>query len=154
SLMDSATNTQLLTPLDWQASNAEMKMRSPSMSSGSAEIASLEPRANGWHKIANAERYSELTVRKGTAVLVWTIPHVIILAYNLAQHQIDLQTRIDGAARSCILLDVAAVLLFMSPAFIMLLRRTFLPRFVSLEKNVHAHSAASYTLLFWTIVHI
>ncbi|KAJ2899802.1 hypothetical protein IWW38_000832 [Coemansia aciculifera] len=131
-----------------------MKMRSPSMSSGSAEIASLEPRANGWHKIANAERYSELTVRKGTAVLVWTIPHVIILAYNLAQHQIDLQTRIDGAARSCILLDVAAVLLFMSPAFIMLLRRTFLPRFVSLEKNVHAHSAASYTLLFWTIVHI
>ncbi|KAJ2460641.1 NADPH oxidase 3 [Coemansia sp. RSA 2424] len=156
--MDSATNTQLLTAPDWHASNAEMKLRSSSLSSGrllhSAETASLEPRIGGWHRLSDAEWLSELTVGKGTAVLAWIIPHVIICAYKLAQHRGSLSVRIDEVAMSCILLDIAAVLTFMSPAFLMLLRRTFLPRFVSLEKNVHAHTVASYTLLFWTAVHI
>ncbi|KAJ2464906.1 hypothetical protein EV174_006738, partial [Coemansia sp. RSA 2320] len=53
-----------------------------------------------------------------------------------------------------ILFDVAAIMVFMSPAFLMLLRRMFSPRFIAFEKNIHAHKVASYTLLFWCAVHI
>ncbi|KAJ2032156.1 hypothetical protein H4S03_006338, partial [Coemansia sp. S3946] len=42
----------------------------------------------------------------------------------------------------------------MSPTFLMLLRRTFLPRFITFEKNIHAHKVASYTMLFWSIMHM
>ncbi|KAJ2787777.1 hypothetical protein GGI18_003094 [Coemansia linderi] len=60
----------------------------------------------------------------------------------------------NRTAMSCILLDIGAILVFMSPTFLMLLRRTFLPRFITFEKNIHAHKVASYTMVFWAIMHI
>ncbi|KAJ2454159.1 hypothetical protein EV183_001761 [Coemansia sp. RSA 2336] len=55
---------------------------------------------------------------------------------------------------SSILFDTAAILVFMSPTAILLLRRTFIHRFITLEKNVHAHKVAAYTMVFWSAVHI
>ncbi|KAJ1944497.1 hypothetical protein FBU59_002582 [Linderina macrospora] len=53
-----------------------------------------------------------------------------------------------------ILFDVACIMIFTSPTFLMLLQRTFLPRFIKFEKNIHAHKVAAYTMLFWAAVHI
>ncbi|KAJ1954958.1 hypothetical protein GGI12_005674, partial [Dipsacomyces acuminosporus] len=35
-----------------------------------------------------------------------------------------------------------------------LLRRTFISRYVAIEKNIHAHKIAAYTVCFWTIAHV
>ncbi|KAJ2158431.1 hypothetical protein GGF46_003782 [Coemansia sp. RSA 552] len=52
-----------------------------------------------------------------------------------------------------ILVDLAAMFVFMSPTVILLLRRTFLPRFIAFEENIHAHMIASVTMIFWSAVH-
>ncbi|KAJ1802917.1 hypothetical protein LPJ75_006031, partial [Coemansia sp. RSA 2598] len=62
--------------------------------------------------------------------------------------------RMNRTSMECILFDLGAILVFMSPAFLSLLRRTFLPRFITFEKNIHAHKVASYTMLFWSAIHI
>ncbi|KAI9480035.1 ferric reductase NAD binding domain-containing protein [Coemansia mojavensis] len=64
------------------------------------------------------------------------------------------QKFLNRCAMSSILFDTAAILVFMSPTAILLLRRTFIHRFITLEKNVHAHKVAAYTMVFWSAVHI
>ncbi|KAJ2816493.1 hypothetical protein FBU31_006556 [Coemansia sp. 'formosensis'] len=36
----------------------------------------------------------------------------------------------------------------------LVLRETFLPRYIAIEKNVHAHKIAGYATTFWTVVHV
>ncbi|KAJ2058464.1 hypothetical protein GGI17_005015 [Coemansia sp. S146] len=52
------------------------------------------------------------------------------------------------------MVSYGAIFLFMSPTLLELLRRTFISRYVVIEKNVHAHKIAAYTFFFWMVAHI
>ncbi|KAI9504567.1 ferric reductase NAD binding domain-containing protein, partial [Coemansia spiralis] len=58
------------------------------------------------------------------------------------------------ASTTCLMFSFSVIFIFMSPALLELLRRTFISRYVSIEKNVHAHKVAAYTALFWMIAHV
>ncbi|ORX74596.1 hypothetical protein DL89DRAFT_300838 [Linderina pennispora] len=107
-----------------------------------------------WSNLANPEFYPEITLRRAAFFFIWTIPHIIITAYNGSITSNKLIDRVRLSSKNCILFDMASILVFMSPTFMLLLQRTFLPRFVKLEKNIHAHKVASYTLLFWSALHV
>ncbi|KAI7826779.1 hypothetical protein BX661DRAFT_183458 [Kickxella alabastrina] len=109
-----------------------------------------------WRKLLDPEFYPEITIRRSVFFFIWTIPHIIICAYmnanpgKKANSRVSIMNRVSMA---CSLFDLAAILIFMSPTFLSLCRRTFLPRFITFEKNIHAHKVASYTMLFWSILH-
>ncbi|KAJ1955583.1 hypothetical protein GGI12_005526, partial [Dipsacomyces acuminosporus] len=107
-----------------------------------------------WRDLLDPEFYPEITIRRTIFFFIWTIPHIIICSYYGADTRRALKKRMNVTSMRCILFDVGAILVFMSPTFLMLLRRTFLPRFISFEKNIHAHKVASYTMLFWSAIHI
>ncbi|KAI7825873.1 ferric reductase NAD binding domain-containing protein, partial [Kickxella alabastrina] len=58
------------------------------------------------------------------------------------------------AGMSCMMVSLSAVFLFMSPTLLELFRRTFISRYVLIEKNIHAHKIAGYSFLFWAIAHV
>ncbi|KAJ2724647.1 hypothetical protein GGI07_001799 [Coemansia sp. Benny D115] len=107
-----------------------------------------------WKQLLDPEFYPEITIRRSVFFFIWTIPHIIITAYRGADKKRDISRRMNNASMACILFDLAAILVFMSPTFLGLLRYTFLPRFITFEKNIHAHKVASYTMLFWSAIHI
>ncbi|KAJ1897946.1 hypothetical protein LPJ66_003054 [Kickxella alabastrina] len=109
-----------------------------------------------WRKLLDPEFYPEITIRRSVFFFIWTIPHIIICAYMNAKPGRKTGSRdsiMNRVSMACSLFDLAAILIFMSPTFLSLCRRTFLPRFITFEKNIHAHKVASYTMLFWSILH-
>ncbi|KAJ2234546.1 hypothetical protein H4R99_003336 [Coemansia sp. RSA 1722] len=113
-----------------------------------------QQRTSKWRKLLDPEFYPEITIRRTVFFFIWTIPHIIICAYRGANKRRNLANRMNRTSMECILFDLGAILVFMSPTFLSLLRRTFLPRFITFEKNIHAHKVASYTMLFWSAIHI
>ncbi|KAJ2907089.1 hypothetical protein GGI21_003952, partial [Coemansia aciculifera] len=128
-------------------------MLPPATPTSCAESGTM-PQPTLWQRFSDPESYPEITIRRAVFFFIWTIPHIIICAVNGSNTGIKLVKRMNRTAMSCVLLDVAAILVFMSPTLLMLLRRTFLPRFITFEKNIHAHKVASYTMLFWALVHV
>ncbi|KAJ2624359.1 hypothetical protein GGI26_001493 [Coemansia sp. RSA 1358] len=133
----------------------------PASSSSSTDV-SVDPKATksqqshlfSWRRLLDPEFYPEVTIHRATFFFIWTIPHIVILAYYASRKKLALTKAMNLASMASTLLDIAAILVFMSPTFLMLLRRTFLPRFITFEKNIHAHKVASYTLVFFSAVHI
>ncbi|ORX71102.1 hypothetical protein DL89DRAFT_282589 [Linderina pennispora] len=107
-----------------------------------------------WRSLLDPEFYPEITVRRTVSFVIWTVPHIILTAYHGADKSSILAARMNNASIHCMLFDVACIMIFMSPTFLMLLQHTFLPRFIKFEKNIHAHKVAAYTMLFWSAVHI
>ncbi|KAJ1956305.1 hypothetical protein GGI12_005339, partial [Dipsacomyces acuminosporus] len=122
--------------------------------SGSADGLGGKQKSFQWRDLLSPEFYPEVTVRRSIFFLLWTIPHIVIIVYFVVAIQAPLESRMNKASKASILFDMAAILVFMSPTFLSLLRHTFLPRFITFEKNIHAHKVAAYTLLFWAAVHI
>ncbi|KAJ1721200.1 hypothetical protein LPJ53_004253 [Coemansia erecta] len=113
-----------------------------------------EKRSFNWRRLMDPEFYPEVTIRRSVFFFIWTIPHIIICAYRGSNKKRNLANQMNQTSMACILFDLGAILVFMSPTFLSLLRRTFLPRFITFEKNIHAHKVASYTMLFWSAIHI
>ncbi|KAJ1735262.1 hypothetical protein LPJ61_000636 [Coemansia biformis] len=104
-------------------------------------------------RLLDPAAYPEITLRRTAFFCAWFVPHIIIVAYYGASGRGIARKRLDNAAIASMLFDVAAILVFMSPMFLMAVRRA-LPRFIVIEKGRHAHKVAAYTLTFWSIVHI
>ncbi|KAJ2906381.1 hypothetical protein GGI21_004049, partial [Coemansia aciculifera] len=99
----------------------------------------------------------ELTLRRVFFVGLWMCIQGIVLTYKwvtVGQQTKSTLTGFTAATISCIMVSYGAIFLFMSPTLLELLRRTFISRFVVIEKNVHAHKTASYTFLFWMVAHV
>ncbi|KAI8317939.1 hypothetical protein GQ54DRAFT_130312 [Martensiomyces pterosporus] len=107
-----------------------------------------------WRELLDPEFYPEITIRRTLFFFVWIVPHIIITTYFAVITPAPLVNGMNMASKVSILFDMAAILVFMSPTFLMLLRYTFLPRFITFEKNIHAHKVAAYTLLFWAATHV
>ncbi|KAJ1930812.1 hypothetical protein EC988_009999, partial [Linderina pennispora] len=146
-------------PLDISGSS---QMTAYKDSSLPTEVGSLNDMNNGctkntrfvWRDLLDPEFYPEITVRRTSFFLLWIIPHIIITIYASTDKTRTLINRMNLASKMSILFDVACILIFMSPTFMLLLQHTFLPRIVRLEKNIHAHKVAAYTLLFWAALHV
>ncbi|KAJ1737629.1 hypothetical protein LPJ72_000326 [Coemansia sp. Benny D160-2] len=98
----------------------------------------------------------EITLRRVLFIGLWIGIQLIVLIYkwvSVGQTSTTL-TGFAQASMSCMMLSISAIFLFMSPTLLELLRRTIIPRYVSIEKNVHAHKVASYTALFWIVCHV
>ncbi|KAJ1818428.1 hypothetical protein LPJ60_004331 [Coemansia sp. RSA 2675] len=99
----------------------------------------------------------ELTLRRVFFVGLWMCIQSIVLVYKwvtVGQKAKSAFTGFTSAAMSCMMVSYGAIFLFMSPTLLELLRRTFISRYVVIEKNVHAHKIAAYTFLFWMVAHI
>ncbi|KAJ2472415.1 hypothetical protein GGI02_001593 [Coemansia sp. RSA 2322] len=99
----------------------------------------------------------DITLRRVFFVGLWMAVQGIVLAYKwvtVGQQTKDTFKGFMAASISCMMVSYAAIFLFMSPTLLELLRRTFISRYVSIEKNVHAHKIAAYTFLFWMLAHV
>ncbi|ORX67557.1 hypothetical protein DL89DRAFT_285573 [Linderina pennispora] len=129
--------------------------QSTAANSESGNIASSgKTRRFQWRDLLDPEFYPEITIRRTVFFAIWMIPHIILTAYHGSDKRRPLVKRMNVTSMHCMLFDVACIMIFMSPTFLMLLQRTFLPRFIKFEKNIHAHKVAAYTMLFWSAVHI
>ncbi|KAJ2779069.1 NADPH oxidase 3 [Coemansia javaensis] len=108
----------------------------------------------GLRRLLDPALYPEITIRRGAFFCAWFVPHIIIVSYYGGRNDRPLVKRMNVASMASILFDAAAILVFMSPTFLAVLQRTLLPRFIVIEKRIHAHKVASYTLIFWCAVHI
>ncbi|KAJ2872238.1 hypothetical protein FB639_004369, partial [Coemansia asiatica] len=140
-------------PSDYGSTKIAMQFTSASPSPDSVTTVK-QNHTSKWCKLLDSDLYPEITIRRSVFFFIWTIPHIIICAYRAANKRRDLASRMNQTSMACILFDLGAILVFMSPTFLSLLRRTFLPRFITFEKNIHAHKVASYTMLFWSAIHI
>ncbi|KAJ2400828.1 hypothetical protein GGI23_001790 [Coemansia sp. RSA 2559] len=98
----------------------------------------------------------EITLRRVLFMGLWFAIQTIVLVYQWVTVGKTAGT-LGGFAKataSCLMWSISAIFLFMSPTLLELLRRTVIPRYVSIEKNVHAHKIAAYTMLFWVICHV
>ncbi|KAJ1953025.1 hypothetical protein GGI12_006106, partial [Dipsacomyces acuminosporus] len=150
---DKAYPSSQLQPLTISAQAGSCDTPSPS-SPGVYNEYGMRNRRFQWRDLLDPEFYPEITIRRTVFFFIWTIPHIIVCSYFGTDTSRDLSRRMSRASMRCILFDIAAILVFMSPTFLMLLRRTFLPRFITFEKNIHAHKVAAYTMLFWAAIHI
>ncbi|KAJ2485962.1 hypothetical protein IWW47_005524, partial [Coemansia sp. RSA 2052] len=99
----------------------------------------------------------ELTLRRVFFVGLWMSIQALVLVYKwvtVHQKTQSILTGFSSAAIACMMVSYGAIFLFMSPTLLELLRRTFISRYVVIEKNVHAHKTAAYTFLFWMVAHI
>ncbi|KAJ2259295.1 hypothetical protein GGI13_000078 [Coemansia sp. RSA 455] len=99
----------------------------------------------------------DLTLRRVFFVGLWMCVQSIVLIYKwvtVGQKAKSAFTGFSSAAMSCMMVSYGAIFLFMSPTLLELLRRTFISRYVVIEKNVHAHKIAAYTFFFWMVAHI
>ncbi|KAJ2723572.1 hypothetical protein GGI07_002527 [Coemansia sp. Benny D115] len=99
----------------------------------------------------------EITLRRVFFVGLWVLIQAIILVYkwvDVAKSSKKTLTGFMQASISCMMFSFSAIFIFMSPTLLELLRRTFISRYVSIEKNVHAHKIAGYSFLFWALAHV
>ncbi|KAJ2828870.1 hypothetical protein IWW50_001158 [Coemansia erecta] len=98
----------------------------------------------------------DITLRRTLFIGLWIAVQVIVMVYKWVSVG-KVKGSLGGfsaAAMSCLMVSISAIFLFMSPTLLELLRRTFVSRYVAIEKNIHAHKIAAYTMAFWTIAHI
>ncbi|KAJ1987400.1 hypothetical protein GGI25_000774 [Coemansia spiralis] len=98
----------------------------------------------------------EITLRRVLFISLWVAAQTVILVYKWVTGAKQ-GTTVSGFAKAsttCLMFSFSVIFIFMSPALLELLRRTFISRYVSIEKNVHAHKVAAYTALFWMIAHV
>ncbi|ORX69028.1 hypothetical protein DL89DRAFT_284378 [Linderina pennispora] len=101
---------------------------------------------------SSASSYNSVSV-SSTAVL-WALPHMLIVLRFGVFGRKSLFKRANDVLVNAILFDVAAILVLMSPTFIGLMQKTFLPRYISFERNVAAHTTAAEYLLIWSLIHM
>ncbi|KAJ2080510.1 hypothetical protein H4R24_003030 [Coemansia sp. RSA 988] len=108
---------------------------------------------HGWKRMVQPP---EITVRRVVFIGLWIAIQTIVLVYKWVSVGKEAGTLrgFTAATMDCLMVSISAIFLFMSPALLELLRRTFLSRYIVFEKNVHAHKVAAFTMLFWTIAHI
>lgn len=98
----------------------------------------------------------DITLRRVFFISLWLAIQAIVLAYKWVTvgKEAGSFRGFTVATKACINTSYSAIFLFMSPTLLELLRRTFVSRYVVIEKNVHAHKVASYTLFFWSLAHV
>ncbi|KAJ2158187.1 hypothetical protein GGF46_003960 [Coemansia sp. RSA 552] len=98
----------------------------------------------------------DITLRRVMFIGLWVAVQAIVLISKWVSvgREAGALKGFGVASMSCLMVSLSAIFLFMSPAMLELLRRTLVSRYVVIEKNVHAHKIAAYTMTFWTICHI
>ncbi|KAJ2558318.1 hypothetical protein EV175_000846 [Coemansia sp. RSA 1933] len=98
----------------------------------------------------------DITLRRVLFIGLWIAIQIVILVYKWVTVE-KTSTTLSGfaaATTSCLMWSISSIFLFMSPTLLELLRRTVISRYVSIEKNMHAHKVAAYTALFWVVCHV
>ncbi|KAJ1723499.1 hypothetical protein LPJ53_002156 [Coemansia erecta] len=139
------------------------KFESPPVATRRASLLTKNRAFDGYKITDRRERQSrrsymlpDITLRRVLFIGLWLIIQAIVLSYKWADVA-SKTTTLTGFARAtmaCMMVSFSAIFLFMSPTLLELLRRTFISRYVVIEKNVHAHKVAAYTCLFWVIAHV
>ncbi|KAJ2628789.1 hypothetical protein H4R22_003693 [Coemansia sp. RSA 1290] len=98
----------------------------------------------------------EITLRRAVFIGLWMAVQAIVLIYKWVTvgQKAGTLNGFAAASMACLMVSISAIFLFMSPTLLELIRRTFVSRYVAIEKNVHAHKIAAYTMAFWTVAHI
>ncbi|KAJ1947275.1 hypothetical protein GGF37_000577 [Kickxella alabastrina] len=98
----------------------------------------------------------DIALRRVLFIGLWVAIQAIVLACKWTQvaAKSGALTGFARAGMSCMMVSLSAVFLFMSPTLLELFRRTFISRYVLIEKNIHAHKIAGYSFLFWAIAHV
>ncbi|KAJ1718472.1 hypothetical protein LPJ61_006615, partial [Coemansia biformis] len=98
----------------------------------------------------------EITVRRTVFFGLWFAIQIIVMSTRWATvaQKTDALAGFAAATGTCFNVSVSAIFLFMSPTLLELLRRTLIARYVVLEKNIHAHKIAAYTVAFWMVAHV
>ncbi|KAJ1941673.1 hypothetical protein FBU59_003437 [Linderina macrospora] len=148
-----------LAPLTISASSQPPAFKeSPQSTAGNSEtdisVSDSKTRRFQWRDLLDPEFYPEITITRTIFFGLWMVPHIILTSYHGTDKARVLVKRMNVTSMHSMLFDVACIMIFTSPTFLMLLQRTFLPRFIKFEKNIHAHKVAAYTMLFWAAVHI
>ncbi|KAJ2690380.1 hypothetical protein IWW39_000779 [Coemansia spiralis] len=107
----------------------------------------------------NKESYAKtVTIRRVFFITLWIGIQGAVLGYKIAD---GTSTGGPGAEAGfakgievLLMASFASIFLFMSPTLMLLLRETFLPRYIAIEKNIHAHKIASYTTALWSVAHV
>lgn len=98
-----------------------------------------------------------ITIRRVVVITLWMIFQLTLLIYRIVDSIASPKGAIDGYNKGIemlIMVDISLIYLLMSPTLMGLLRKTFLPRYISIEKNLHAHKFIGYTLLLCTLQHV
>ncbi|KAJ2490505.1 hypothetical protein IWW37_003065 [Coemansia sp. RSA 2050] len=107
----------------------------------------------------NKESYAKtVTIRRVFFITLWIGIQGAVMGYLIADrsstHAAGAEAGFAKSIEVLLMASFASIFLFMSPTLMLLLRETFLPRYIAIEKNIHAHKVASYTTAFWTVAHI
>ncbi|KAJ1943460.1 hypothetical protein FBU59_002905 [Linderina macrospora] len=98
----------------------------------------------------------DITLRRVFFITLWLLLQAIVMGYRWAKVSKKgghLNGFADGTM-CCLMFSFAMIFIFMSPTLLELLRRTFISRHISIEKNIHAHKIASYSVAIWGIAHV
>ncbi|KAJ2810658.1 hypothetical protein H4S07_002548 [Coemansia furcata] len=117
----------------------------------------ITDRSGGKRSSRRTYMLPDITLRRVFFIGLWICIQTVVLVYKWVTEGQKAKSAFTGfslAAISCMMVSYAAIFLFMSPTLLELLRRTFISRYVVIEKNVHAHKVAAYTFLFWMVAHI
>ncbi|KAJ2636937.1 hypothetical protein GGF40_002695 [Coemansia sp. RSA 1286] len=147
----------------YTSGDASSKYDSPPVATRRASLLTKNRAFDGYKISDRRDRASrrsymmpDITLRRAVFVTLWIVIQGVVLSYKWVEVASS-ATVLNGFARatmSCMMVSYSAIFLFMSPTLLELLRRTFVSRYVAIEKNVHAHKIAGYTFLFWAVVHV
>ncbi|KAJ1925204.1 hypothetical protein IWQ60_004697 [Tieghemiomyces parasiticus] len=107
----------------------------------------------------------ELSLERTFFYTLWFLLHMAILIpmcvkasgsskYLPKDPVIKIFAIFGNASGYCICFDAAFLLLLVSRNFLAMLRATFISRFIDVDKNIHAHKVAGWTLIVSTFVHV
>ncbi|KAJ2032275.1 hypothetical protein IW146_007436 [Coemansia sp. RSA 922] len=99
-----------------------------------------------------------VTFRRVFFITLWIGIQGAIMGYFVADGSstggAGIEAGFSKSVAMLLMLSFSCIFLFMSPTLMLLLRETFLPRYIAIEKNIHAHKVASYTTALWSVVHV
>ncbi|KAJ1925205.1 hypothetical protein IWQ60_004698 [Tieghemiomyces parasiticus] len=74
--------------------------------------------------------------------------------YKTARETMGPTLALSRAGAYCIIIDASFILLLVSRNFLSYLRSTFVSRYITIDKNIHAHKVVGWTIVFMTFLHV
>ncbi|KAJ2330759.1 hypothetical protein GGI00_003557 [Coemansia sp. RSA 2681] len=100
----------------------------------------------------------KVTLRRLFFISLWVGIQAAVMGYKIADGSsaggTGLETGFSNGTNTLLMASFSSIFLFMSPTLMLLLRETFLPRYIAIEKNIHAHKIAGYTTILWSVTHV
>ncbi|KAJ2746464.1 hypothetical protein GGI20_001307 [Coemansia sp. BCRC 34301] len=100
----------------------------------------------------------KVTVRRLFFISLWVAIQAAVMGYAIADGSstggAGAEAGFAQGTNTLLMASFSLIFLLTSPTLLLLLRETFLPRYIAIEKNIHAHKIAGYTSLLWSLTHV